>query len=50
MVGVGVLTVGDENLLELVETGTKSELVPKLKLSAGTIGEACKSISITEPA
>ena len=51
MVGVGVLNVGDENLLELVEMGTTSKLVLRLKLSAGSIiGEVCKFISVTEPA
>ena len=47
VVGVGVLNVGDENLLELaaVETGTESKLALVLepKFSAGSIDEICKS-------
>ena len=49
LVGVGVPNVGDENLLELVEMGTTSKLVLRLKLSAGSIlDEVCKSISVPD--
>ena len=48
-VGVPIANVGDENLLELVETGTTSKLVLRLKLSAGSIlDEVCKSISVPD--
>lgn len=50
VVGVWVLNVGDENLLELVEMGITSKLVLRLKLSAGSIiDEAWKFTSVTAP-